>query len=136
MSKQINKKGFTLAEALIAMMLVAVMAAGIITALMATKRAIVSPSNREEMMLAIEKASSLLQGDQAICNISASDKLALTPNCNLDSPNALDCHNINCLLPRSCATTGDYFVYTISNVGNDTEQKFINFKIKCDGETI
>ena len=79
MSKQINKKGFTLAEALIAMLLVAVMAAGIITALMATKRSIVAPSNREEMILAIERASSLIRTGSLPSECGTFNSLAPTP---------------------------------------------------------
>ena len=140
MSKQINKKGFTLAEALIAMLLVAVMAAGIITALMATKRSIVAPSNREEMIFAIEEATSVLQGGGTICGISEDDRLALTPNCNLDAPNALDCHDIYCLRPRSCTAANDVFVYSVSepsNIENDTQgRRIIKFRIQCEGQTI
>lgn len=141
MTKKINKKGFTLAEALIAMVLVAIMAAGIITALMATKRSMVSPSNREDMMFAIERASSLLQSGQAMCGITGDDRLAPTPNCSLDNPNNLDCHNINCLMPRICDTNnGDYFVYSVREMPSsniDTQNKrFVNFKIRCEGQTI
>ena len=143
MLKQINKKGFTLAEALIAMLLVAVMAAGIITALMATKRAIIAPSNREEMILAVERASSLIRTGSlpASCNIS--DPLAVTPSATCDftsNPVVITgCHNIRCLLPRTCQNTsaGDYFVYSVTEMSGSTQnEKIISFRIQCEGQTI
>ncbi|MBQ4493955.1 MAG: type II secretion system protein [Elusimicrobiaceae bacterium] len=143
MSKQINKKGFTLAEALIAMLLVAVMAAGIITALMATKRAIVAPSNREEMIMAIERASSLIQTGNLPSTCGITDPLAATPTATCDfgsNPVQLTgCHNINCLRPRSCQGTSDYFYYSVIDYtggNNEQEQKIITFRIQCEGQTI
>ena len=63
----INKKGFTLAEALVAMLLVAIMAAGVIVALMSTKRAIVAPTNREEMLFA--KSYANFSVSPALCDM-------------------------------------------------------------------
>ena len=141
----VNKKAFTLAEALVAMLLVAVMAAGIITALMSTKRAIIAPSNKEDMIFAIEKASSLLQiadEDDTIadifgCNNNTDLALDNTTGCSRD--NIENCHNIDCLLPYSCQGAGDYFVYNVLkwNSNDDTDtKKEITFMISCAGETI
>lgn len=138
MPKKINKRGFTLAEALVAMLLVAIMAAGIITALMATKRAIIAPSNREEMIMAVERASTLLQHGTLpqACGTADADKLTLTPDCTLGTGD--NCHNINCLRPRSCQNAGDFFVYSVNSVNNGGEQGdiMITFKIQCAGQTI
>lgn len=140
----LNKKAFTLAEALVAMLLVAVMAAGIITALMSTKRAIIAPSNKEDMIFAVEKAASLLQmadEDDTVasifgCNTDSSIALSLTSGCSRDSRDT--CHNIDCLLPSSCQGAGDYFVYDVSkwSDNSDDSKKEITFMINCAGESI
>lgn len=145
MINKINNKGFTLAEALVAMLLVAIMAAGIIVALMSTKRAIVAPTNREEMILAIEQVSSILQGatetTPALCSASGY-ALDLTPNCAQDDANSRAyCHNVACMRPNSCKGNNDYFIYSVSEPNvqfttNNQSQKQINFMISCEGQTI
>lgn len=150
MKQVLNKKGFTLAEALVAMLLVAVMAAGIITALMTTKRAIITPSNKEDMVFAVEKAASLLQmadEDSTIqevfgsdCN-STTEALALTETESSSCTRAdrAACHNISCMMPASCQGAGDYFVYKVAKWNtNDTAdtKKEITFMINCAGESI
>lgn len=145
MIKKINNKGFTLAEALVAMLLVAVMAAGIITALMSTKRAIIAPSHKEDMIYAIEKAASLLQmADETDsvsnifgCNTDTGLALALTPNCNKNTGE--NCHNINCLKPFSCQAPNDFFGYDVSQydeTNSEETKKLISFVIKCEGQSI
>lgn len=144
MLRQINKKGFTLAEALIAMLLVAVMAAGIITALMATKRSIIAPSNREDMILAIERASSLIKTNNlpSECAISNALTPTSTTTCDLTSNpiKYTGCHDIrSCLGPRSCqnTTAGDYFVYSVTDVGGSSQnEKIVSFRIQCEGQSI
>ena len=142
MIKKITNKGFTLAEALVAMLLVAVIAAGIISALMSTKRAIIAPSNKEDMIFAVERASSLLQMADAdtaeICNDSAETKaLDETPSCN--TATGENCHNLNCLRPATCRGNSDFFVYNVSQYDPtdpaDTK-KAINFIIRCEGQSI
>lgn len=156
MINKIENKGFTLAEALVAMLLVAVMAAGIITALMSTKRAIIAPSNKEDMIFAIEKAASLLQMadeddtvsgifgpfnpancSQSNCCSSTNLALALTPEC--DKTSGDDCHMINCLKPFSCQAPGDFFAYDVSQydeTNSEETKKLISFVIKCEGQSI
>ena len=53
----LNKKGYTIVEGIIAMLLVAIMVGGIFTALMASRRAIIEPSYREEMLYTVESLS-------------------------------------------------------------------------------
>lgn len=141
MIKKINNKGFTLAEALVAMLLVAIMAAGIIVALMSTKRAIIAPTNREEMLLAIEEVSSILQGatetTPALCGASG-NALDITAGCAQDDANTrANCHNVSCKAPRSCQGNNDYFIYSVGVYNTDNQnQKYINFMISCEGQTI
>ncbi len=145
MKKRINEKGFTLAEALVAMLLVAIMAAGVIVALMSTKRAIVAPTNREEMLFAIEEVSSILQSlsatDAPICPAEDTFYTALeeTPNCGQSSTQ--NCHDVSCKAPNSCKGANDFFVYSVVDPAEETQentqdQKYISFMISCEGQTI
>lgn len=146
MKKRINEKGFTLAEALVAMLLVAIMAAGIIVALMSTKRAIVAPTNREEMIFAIEEVSSILQTvsttDAPICTVEDTEfetALEETPNCGQGSTQS--CHDVSCKAPNSCQGANDFFVYSVTTPTDDLQestqdQKYISFMISCEGQTI
>ncbi len=141
MINKINNKGFTLAEALVAMLLVAIMAAGIIVALMSTKRAIIAPTNREEMLLAIEEVSSILQGatetTPALCG-QTGYALDVTTGCAQNDASArANCHNIACKRPSSCRGNDDYFIYSVGvDNTNNQNQKYINFMISCEGQTI
>lgn len=146
MINKIKNKGFTLAEALIAMLLVAVMAAGIITALMSTKRAITTPSNKEDMVFAIETLNTYLQtattATAVRCTQDTNFTYALeeTPSCsgaiNANSGYLTACHNVRCLLPRSCDTndTSSYFVYNV--IADETKENgfHVNYIIKCGEE--
>ena len=146
MKQILNKYGFSLAEALVAMLLVAVMAAGIITALMSTKRAIIAPSNKEDMVFAIEKASSLLQmADEqstiaSVFGCSTDTTIALSEtSANCSRENLASCHNIDCLLPNSCQGADDKFRYKVSKWNaedaSDTKKEIV-FMITCAGESI
>lgn len=142
MKKKINEKGFTLAEALVAMLIVAIMAAGIIVALMSTKRAIVAPTNREEMILAVENVSAVLQTlsatDGPICDEDTfAAALAETTSCSQSSRQ--NCHNVSCKRPNSCKGNNDFFVYSVTtpdDVQGTQDQKHISFMINCEGQTI
>ena len=54
-----NKKGYTIMEAVIAMFLVVVMVGAVFSALMSSRRAIVSSSEKEELLYSINSAYSL-----------------------------------------------------------------------------
>lgn len=145
MKKKINEKGFTLAEALVAMLLVAIMAAGIIVALMSTKRAIVAPTNREEMLLAVEEVSSILQSlsatDLPICSEDTGFSTALAETTGCGQSSTQNCHDVSCKAPNSCQGANDFFVYSVTtptdNVQENTQnQKYISFMINCEGQTI
>ncbi|MDR0952612.1 MAG: type II secretion system GspH family protein [Elusimicrobiota bacterium] len=141
-----NIKGFTLIESLISMLLIAIMVAAIFSAVMAARRALIQPSQREEMALAIESASDLLKyymntdsaqapsSDivQAFCNIS-NGTVALSTGVT---------HDIACLLPLVCDPNLSTFTYTISETTvpiNETETTgmlAVQFNINCNGETL
>lgn len=56
-----NKKGYTIMEAVIAMFLVVVMVGAVFSALMSSRRAIVSSSEKEEILYSINSAYALLK---------------------------------------------------------------------------
>lgn len=56
-----NNKGYTIVEALIAMLLVAIVVGGIFSALMASRRAISEPSSREDTYFAAEDVLNTLR---------------------------------------------------------------------------
>ena len=148
--EKINNKGFTLAEALVAMILIAVMAAGIITALMSTKRAITMPSNKEDIYLAIETSKSFLQSattTATICNNDTFESaLQETPDCataiaNNSSISSITakCHDLACKAPPACQGNGDYFVYSVLNYDNlnaNETKRTIKFYARCEGQNI
>jgi len=152
MRNKINNKGFTLAEALISMLLVAIMAAGIITALMSTKRAISAPSNKEDLVFVIDAINSRLQTATTSSaklsedNSSFSYALSLTPECTSAVNNGViatirsKCHNLTSLLPRSCTGisggASTYLVYNVSSYDNSDSQRTIGFFAKCEEQEI
>ena len=145
--EKINNKGFTLAEALVAMILIAVMAAGIITALMSTKRAITMPSNKEDIYLAIETSKSFLQSattTATICNNDTFESaLQETPDCATAIANNSSitekCHDLICNAPPSCKGDDDYFVYSVFNydsLNTNETKRAIKFYARCEGQNI
>lgn len=154
MSNKTNNKGFTLAEALISMLLVAIMAAGIITALMSTKRAISAPSNREDLVFTIEAINSRLQTATTSSaklsedSSSFSSALSLTPNCTSAVNSGVianiktNCHNLTTLLPASCSSSSitggasSYLVYNVYSYDNSDSQRTIGFFAKCEEQEI
>lgn len=151
MSNKTNNKGFTLAEALISMLLVAIMAAGIITALMSTKRAISAPSNREDLVFTIDAINSRLQTATTSTAKLSDDAstfpyaLSLTPNCTSAVNSGVvatiktNCHNLTSLLPASCGITGGasyYLVYNVYNYDNSDSQRTIGFFAKCEEQEL
>lgn len=111
-----NKKGVTILEGLIALMLLALVATGTFAVLLSTSRKSVSPDIREEMALAVERASQLLQAYVYPENtVLASDVQISGGLCGGDSsPLAAGSHNIPCLLPPVCDSTRSVFSYTVA----------------------
>jgi len=66
-----NKKGYTIMEAVIAMFLVVVMVGTVFSALMSSRRAIITSSEKEELLYSLNSAYSLLKDCRS------------NPNCHL-----------------------------------------------------
>ena len=117
-----NKKGVTLLEGLIALLLLALVAAGTFAVLLSAARKSMGPDIREEMALAIEKASDLLQGYVYVNSDTISGGTGNRFAKGLCDPTIVDAaplsttgsHDIKCLLPPICDRSNSSFTYTIS----------------------
>ena len=134
-----NKKGVTLLESLIALLLLAVVATGTFAVLLSTSRKSLGPDIREEMALAIEKASDMLQGavvslDSDVPNYGSGFNYQKGP-CGLASSHALSSgsHNneLNCLLPPICDPSHSHFSYEISS-GTDSSSNLWSYNSTYD----
>ncbi len=140
----LNHKGYTIVEGIIAMLLVAIMVGGIFSALMASRRAIIEPSLKEEMVYAMEGVLNRLKGltdTDGIANVCD----GITNPLDCDSTEGCNCDE---KLPAGCkGETGldkdKYFRYfittqTVSDAGNKVQPQvyFITVKMKCNGEVL
>lgn len=149
----LNKKGVTLLESLIALMLLAIVATGTFGVLLSVTRTSATPDIREEMTMAIEKADEKLHaayadhlaGDDSMKGLCYDPSI---PSSVDNNPWVGTGHNLNCLLPDICDMAHSGFSYSIkTNVepfgsvtsdGGDTFQEApnaatISYSIKCNG---
>ena len=113
-----NKKGVTILEGLIALTLLALVATGTFAVLLSTSRRSSQPDIREEMTLAVERATQKLQAYIYPSDISLLPEVqSVVGNglCGGDStplrPGVR--HFINCLLPPICDASRSRFTYTV-----------------------
>ena len=140
-----NSKGYTIIEAVIAMLLVSVVVGGIFSALMASRRAIIDPSYKEDMVFAVEGANNLLKNYITTDQSKVSDDLR-GGLCDSGEVNALSVgdHDIACLLPPVCKEGVSSFKYTVTDVavavpdvtGANPTLKSIKFNIICTREVL
>ncbi len=139
-----SKKGVTILEGLIALTLLALVATGTFAVLLSVSRKSSTPDIREEMILAVERASQRLQafafpvqsssntnlrgnwkwedvlcsGDNSSCTVS-SDHVYATGLCGDDTQmlsTSSNPHGINCMLPPICDSAQSSFQYTVETV--------------------
>ncbi len=121
-----NKKGVTLLEGLIALLLLALIATGTFGVLLSTSRRSTQPDIREEMALAVERAMDKLQvyvypTDYAYGNLPDDVKGGLCGDYNpLGGESS---HDIACLLPPICNRNSSYFRYTVTQVPEENMPK-------------
>lgn len=115
-----SKKGVTILEGLIALTLLALVATGTFAVLLSTSRKTSQPDTREEMALAVEKASQLLQvyiysdRDYLSSDLQATVDSPLCEGYDASAPLATGVtHNIVCLLPPLCDRNKSYFTYIV-----------------------
>lgn len=158
-----NRKGVTLLEGLIALVLLAMVTTGTFAVLLSTSRRSAQPDIREEMTFAVERAMNKLQTYVFTTKDDSGDKIKLStvPEeiqnglCSTDDdPLAAGDHNISCMLPPICDNNNSSFKYTVSIVSSTSklgiyrlslydigsasglslaEPYSINFDITCNG---
>ncbi len=158
----LNCKGVTILEGLIALTLLALVATGTFSVLLSTSRKSNTPDIREEMVLAVDRAASLLQAyvvsAEGVSDWQGNSELknGLCPDEADSSPLSLGTHQISCLLPPLCDARNSSFSYDVSAaiktfdikqddlmlVGSAIREsptqnmKNVEFKITCNGFTL
>ena len=142
-----SKKGVSLLEGLIALLLLALVATGTFGVLLSVSRKSSTPDIREEMILAIEKANQMLQPYMYPDTIDASeefeannyyDEMLDKDLCGYDgSAIALGKHTIPCLLPPICDPDNSLFKYNVATDTNSARSllKDVDLAKKEDGNT-
>lgn len=150
-----NKAGVTILEGLIALGLLALVAGGTFGVLLSTSRKASQPDIREEMLLAVERASEQLQvyTNPSASNVPDNFKNGLCGEETLSTVlSTANNHDIGCMLPAVCDRNNSEFSYKVTEVDvtpsgfpADTDYranpvplttKQISFKITCNGFTL
>ena len=114
-----NKKGFTLVEAVVAMFLVAVIVGGVFTALMAARRAVVESTGKEDM---VYFSTSVI--DHLKTNISATlANGAGAGPCNISSPlsSVGGAKDLTCLSTTAFDCSSASASYTVTDLAAITD---------------
>ncbi len=141
-----NKKGVTLLEGLIALLLLAMVATGAFAVLLSNSRRATQPDIREEMIMAVANANEALT--TLMYQESGDSVYGLCGNSNWGSTTGP--HSINCMLPVVCDRNNSSFSYTVET--NETDlpdskltnkqysenknNKKVTFSIMCNGFTL
>lgn len=120
-----NNKGFTIAEGLVAMVVLAVVTVGIFAAVLSSVRATKTPDTREDIAFAIAAATQKIRlawdSDRA-----GGARIRVCPEIDTDVEEDADV-TINCFLPPSCAE-GSSMTYRLDQdrrivIGIDCKQR-------------
>ena len=153
-----NTAGVTILEGLIALGLLALVAGGTFGVLLSTSRKASQPDIREEMLLAVERASEQLQvyTNPSASNVPDNFKNGLCGS-ETSLSNVLSTtneHNIESMLPAVCDRNNSEFSYKVTEVDvtpsgfptaavtayranpGSLMTKQISFKITCNGFTL
>ena len=147
-----NKKGVTILEGLIALGLLALVAGGTFGVLLSVSRKSSQPDIREEMLLAVERASEQLQ---MYASATSSGDLPTEYQNGLCGNGDIYLsggpHNIKCMLPAICDRANSAFSYKVAEVSINAagfpsdinyrtaelpKTKEITFDITCNGFTL
>ncbi|MBR5151338.1 MAG: hypothetical protein IKW71_00695 [Elusimicrobiaceae bacterium] len=148
-----GKSGVTILEGIIALGLLALVMAGAFGVLLSSSRQVSQPDMREEMILAVEKANTLLKAYVGIVDASASPVatdlrggLCGGDNTPLAVGNPQITHDIGCMLPPVCDLNNSSFTYKVAGkeintslvdtleAGIDDLNHFkISYTIVCNG---
>lgn len=145
-----SKKGVSLLEGLIALLLLAIVATGTFGVLLSTSRKSTAPDIREEMALAVERAQQMLQvyiysGDVRdeyvildIGSLYAGEVMGglcdneTNGHVYFNAPLGGGDHDIKCLLPPMCDPDTSDFYYTVSTSTNTGFRKDMRASDKAD----
>ncbi|WP_424244089.1 type II secretory pathway pseudopilin PulG [Elusimicrobium posterum] len=147
-----NKKGITIAEALISMVLLAMITVGIYGVIMASMRSAKKPNSREEIAFAIDHVNTILKSRITRENLSVNSfnicRSGGTANYGNPSVfNITNCTDPQRFLPEMCDASQSTFEYTVTitnypliktdvNGNPYTENKenySISFNVSCNG---
>lgn len=152
-----NTAGVTILEGLIALGLLALVAGGTFGVLLSTSRKASQPDIREEMLLAVERASEQLQvyTNPSASNVPDNFKNGLCGGETLSNVLSIaNNHDIECMLPAVCDRNNSEFSYKVTEVDvtpsgfptaavtayranpGSLMTKQISFKITCNGFTL
>ncbi len=113
-----KNKGYTIIEAVIAMFLVVTMVGAVFSALMSGRRAIVTSSDKEEVLYTMQSAYSLLKDCRDNSNCLLND---LGKECNVKDKELEDCDALFTYnFPNICKNSDGHLEYTIKNIEGDT----------------
>jgi prepilin-type N-terminal cleavage/methylation domain-containing protein len=136
-----NEKGFTMLESIVAMVLVAVVVGAVFSAVMAARRAIIVPSQREDIIYAVESVSSMLKA--SVSGVSGNGDGVGTVF-GVSSPLSDGAHTLTNLSLSLGLTEDCTAKYTISNefeIDSDVTSasyilKVTNIEIQCPVEQL
>ena len=145
-----SKKGVTLLEGLIALMLLGLVATGTFAVLLSTSRKASQPDIREELTLAVDGAMQMLQTYTSGNSWSSPFDHGLCNDPEENAPTATGTHYVNCLLPPICDrsdTEHNYIKYTIGSALTKPDSKLhsldketisgnayeVTFEAQCNG---
>ena len=155
-----TKKGVTIIEGLMALLLLAIITVGTFGVILSTSRKTAKPDIQEEMMLAVEKANDLLQiySFYALGNanmgyedgsfqmgshneaVKQAVRTALGINAVGVDPLQIGTHSSTALLPPVCDPANSSFVYNVSPQDVTGEEKVyayrISYDVTCNGYTL
>lgn len=152
-----NKAGVTILEGLIALGLLALVAGGTFGVLLSVSRQASQPDIREEMLLAVERASEQLQVYTKVLsdnNVPDDFKNGLCGGESLSTVlSTANNHDIGCMLPAICDRNSSEFSYKVTEAtfsptgfpttssdyranSNPLTTTRISFTIKCNGFTL
>lgn len=132
-----KNKGYTIMEAVIAMFLVVVMVGAVFSALMSSRRAIITSSEREEVFYSLKSAYGILKDCRSNnnCQLAAwgcpSEFTAGTRARVLK-----DCKNLFTFNFDNLCKGNGVFQYTVTNSANTPEVSFMAVNNKCTKENL
>ena len=110
-----NKKGYTIIESVIAMLLVSIIVGGVFASLMASRRAIVEPSYKEDIAYSADEIEGLLRASVSGGAPDGRSGVVDGQSQPLTSSAQGITHQINTYLPQGCVPGTSSFRYVVTD---------------------